>query len=86
MRWNPVPKRDISELAGPIKRMAPRGLLLARPGKQAPVQGSGNTIECGFCHTVIYKTEGVFDKDAFVAAREKHYAISPECEKQQKER
>ena len=75
-----MPKRDISELAGPMKRLAPRGLLLARPGKQAPVQDPGSGIECGTCHAVIYTAEGGFDRDAFEAARKKHYVISPECE------
>ena len=84
MRWKPLPKRDISELAGPTKRLAPRGLLLARPGKQAPVQDPGNGIECGTCHEVIYRPENSFDRDAFEVARKKHYAISPECESREK--
>jgi hypothetical protein len=80
MHWKPVRKRDISELAGPMKRMAPRGLLLARPGKQAPLQDSGGGIECGSCHQIIYRAEGVFNREAFAAARKKHYAVSPSCE------
>jgi hypothetical protein len=79
MLWKPVPERDISELAGPTKRMAPRGLLLAKQGRQAPVQDSGG-IECGNCHMVIYKADGVFDAEAFQAARRKHYLVSPACE------
>jgi len=79
IRWKPVPKRDIRELAGHLTRMAPRGLLLAKPGRQAPAQSSGG-IECGTCHTVIYRAEGVFDTEAFHAARKKHYAVSPICE------
>jgi len=80
MRWKPLPKRDISEVGGPMKRMAPRGLLLANPGKQAPAQDSANGVECGTCHTIVYKAEGVFDKEAFNAARKKHYSVSPGCE------
>ena len=80
MRWKPVPKRDVSELAGPTKRIAPRGLLLAMPGKQAPVQGPDNGIECGTCRSIIYKPEGVFDAEIFQAAKKKHYAVSPACE------
>ena len=80
MRWKAMPKRDISELAGPTKRLAPRGLLLARPGKQAPIQDPDGGIECGTCHEIIYRPEGAFNRLAFEEAREKHYSISPECE------
>jgi len=80
MRWKPVAKRDIREVAGPTKLIAPRGLLLAKPGRQAPAQDSRSVIECGTCHTVIYKAEDVFDREAFYAARKKHYAMSPGCE------
>jgi len=80
MRWKPAPKRNFSELAGPTKRIAPRGLLLGMPGKQAAVQGPDNGIECGTCHRIIYKSEGVFDAEAFQAARKKHYTVSPACE------
>jgi hypothetical protein len=62
-----------------MKRIAPRGLMLARPGKQAPVQDS-NCIECGTCHMVIYRPDGVFDAEAFREAREKHYSASPACD------
>jgi len=85
MRWRPAPKRDIVELAGPMKMMAPRGLFLARPGRQAPTQDSSGDIECGTCHTVIYKGGGIFDKDAFAAAKKKHYASSPACENREHE-
>jgi len=80
MRWRPVPKRDISEVAGPVKRIAPRGLLLGGPQRQASPQGSGDGIECGVCHSVIYRPDGVFDKGDFDAARKRHYAASPDCE------
>lgn len=80
MRWKPIPRRDVSEVAGPMKRMRPRGLLLGMPGKQAPFQDSGNIIECGNCHLVIYRSEGAFDREAFYAARKKHYSVSPACE------
>jgi hypothetical protein len=79
MRWRPTAKTDIHELAGPMKRMVPRGLLLAKPGKQAPVPDLG-AIECGTCHVVIYRAEGVFDAEDFEAARKKHYSVSPTCE------
>jgi hypothetical protein len=49
------------------------------PGKQAPDQDS-KSIECGVCHSVIYKAEDVFDKEAFQEARRKHYSASPACE------
>jgi hypothetical protein len=62
-----------------MKKIAPRGLLLARPGKQAPVLDSG-AIECGACHMIIYRTETTFDPEAFRAAKKKHYSISPTCE------
>jgi hypothetical protein len=62
-----------------MKRMAPRGLLLAYPRRQAPVQDS-QSIECGICHIVIYRAESVFDPQAFEAARKKHYSVSPACE------
>ena len=80
MRWRPVLKRDISEAAGPMKRIAPRGLLLGGPQRRVSVHGSGDGIECGVCHAVIYRPEGVFDKGEFDAARKKHYAASPVCE------
>ena len=80
MRWTPAPKKDIAEVAGPIKRIAPRGLLLAKPGKQAPVQDSPNAIECGACHKIIYQAEDVFDVEAFQAAKKRHYEVSPSCE------
>jgi len=80
MNWKPVPKRDIAEIAGPMKRIAPRGLFLANPGKQAPAQNREGGIECGSCHAIIYTPETVFDAGAFQAARKKHYAASPACE------
>jgi len=83
MRWRPVAKRDIRELEGPVKQLAPRGLLLARPGKQAPRQES-NDIECGVCHAIIYRAEGGYDKEVFLAARMRHYSLSPRCEAKSK--
>jgi hypothetical protein len=61
-----------------MKRIVPKGFLLARPGKQAPVQDSKN-IECGTCHTVIYRIEGAFNPEAFEAAKKEHYSVSPQC-------
>ena len=78
MRWRPVTRPDITELGEPMKRLAPRGFLLANPGKQSPDEESED-IECGVCHAVIYGSEGVFDTEAFLAARKKHYLAFPEC-------
>ncbi|MGA2973069.1 MAG: hypothetical protein ABSE39_10695 [Candidatus Bathyarchaeia archaeon] len=78
MVWKPAPKQDLTELSGPLKRIAPRGLLLANPGKQAPIQDS-NGIECGKCHTVIYRADKGFDVKALQEARKMHYSISPAC-------
>jgi len=78
MRWRPVTKPDIRELGGPMKRLTPKGFLLANPGKQVPdVESEG--VECGVCHVVIYRSEGSFDTQAFLAARKKHYEASPGC-------
>jgi len=79
MRWKPEATKDLTELAGPTKRIAPRGLLLANPGKQTPTQDSYN-IECGKCHMVIYRAENSFDAKAFQDAKKKHYSVSPACE------
>ena len=78
MRWKPVTKPDIRELAGPMKRLTPTGFLLANPGKQAP-EVEGKDIECGVCRAVIYRSEGSFNTEAFLAARKKHYEASPGC-------
>jgi hypothetical protein len=79
MRWKPEATKDLTELAGPMKRIAPRGLLLANPGKQWPAQDSNN-IECGKCHMVIYRVEKSFDAKGFQEAKRKHYSASPACE------
>ena len=61
-----------------MKRLKPTGFLLANPGKQAPdVEGEG--VECGACHAIIYRSEGPFNTEAFLAARKKHYETSPAC-------
>jgi acetyl-CoA carboxylase beta subunit len=72
-------KKDLSELSAPIRRIAPRSLISANPGKERPIQESG-WIECGRCHKVIYKADRGFDAAAFQEARKRHYSISPECE------
>lgn len=69
------------ELSGPLRRIVPKGLLLAKLGKQAPIQDL-NSIECGKCHMVIYRADTGFDAKAFQEARNKHYSISPACEDQ----
>lgn len=82
MLWKPVRKKDLIELAGPIKRIAPKGLMLSNPGKQAPNQDS-DSIECGKCQTVIYKADDGFDANAFDEAKRKHYSSSPTCKEQE---
>jgi len=77
-----VPKRDLMELSGPIKRMAPKGLILARPGKQTPIESS-NSIECGKCHMEIYRADDGFNANEFQEAKRKHYSNFPACEKQE---
>jgi hypothetical protein len=64
-----------------MKRIAPKGLLLVNPDKQDPMQDP-NSIECGSCHTVIYKADKGFDAKAFEEAKKNHYSASPACEKQ----
>jgi len=76
--WKPAPRKDLTELSGPMKRIAPRGLLLAKPGKQSPVEDPGG-IECGKCHAVIYRADKGFDAKALEEARNMHYSISPAC-------
>lgn len=76
--WKPAPKTELNDLSGPLKRIAPRGLLLANPGKQAPDQKPGE-IECGICHAVIYGTNKDFDANALEEAIKKHYSVSPAC-------
>ena len=79
--WKPAPKKDLSELSGPMKRIAPRGLVLAVSGKQAPIQDP-NAIECGNCHVVIYRSDRGYDAKELEKARERHYATSPACKGQ----
>ena len=79
MLWKPAPKKELIELSGPLKRIVPEGLLLANPGKQAPIQDS-NSIECGKCHAPIYTANKEFDLKAFQEAKRIHYANSPACE------
>jgi hypothetical protein len=62
-----------------MKQVTPKGLLLANPGKQAPVQDP-KSIECGKCHVVIYTANERFDPKAFQDAKRIHYSISPTCE------
>jgi len=77
MRWRPIPTKDPTEISGPMKRIVPKGLLLAHAGKQTAT--SSNDIECGQCHAVIYRPEKKFDETAFQAAMKAHYSISPKC-------
>lgn len=79
--WRPTPRKDSVQLGGPIKRIAPKGLLLAGAGKQAPALDPSG-IECGICHNVIYKADKGFDAKAFQEAKKTHYAASPACENQ----
>ena len=82
MLWKHVPKKELTELSRPLKQIAPKGLLLANPGKQAPIQDS-SIIECGKCHMVIYKADKEFDAKAFQEARKMHYSFYPACEGQE---
>ena len=82
--WKSAPKKDLTELSGPLKRIAPRGLLLTNLGKRTPIRDSAG-IECGRCHVVIYIAEKEFDAKAFQEARKLHYSISPSCEGKVKE-
>ena len=75
--WKPGRTRELSEVAGPMKRISPRGLLLAQTGKQQPAQEPG--IECGKCHRIIYRPEKQFDSEAFQKAKRAHYSLSPDC-------
>jgi hypothetical protein len=79
MSWQPEEKRDLIEVGGPVKRVAPRGLLLVNPDKRAS-ESDPSMIECGKCHKVIYKADKGFDVNAFHQARKGHYSASPECE------
>jgi acetyl-CoA carboxylase beta subunit len=72
-------KKELIELSAPIRRIAPRSLILTNPEKERPIQES-SWIECGKCHKVIYKADKEFDAAAFQEARNRHYSISPECE------
>jgi len=62
-----------------MKRITPRGLLLANWEREASVQDPRG-IECGKCHVVIYRAEKGFDAKAFEEARKKHYSNSPGCD------
>jgi hypothetical protein len=79
VRWRPAAKKDLRELGGPIKRIAPRGLTLSAARDQAGTRDSSG-IECGTCHMVIYRPDGVFDPEAFREAKGRHYSSSPACE------
>jgi hypothetical protein len=68
------------ELGGPIKRIAPKGLVLAGAEKQTSTQDP-SSIECGSCHVVIYRADKGFDAKAFQEAKKNHYSTSPACEK-----
>jgi len=66
------------DLSGPLKRVVPKGFLLAKPGRQAPTENP-RSIECGKCHALIYSVDREFDEKAFQEARRKHYLVSPAC-------
>jgi len=77
MSWNPSRTKEPNEVSGPMKRIAPKGLLLAHPGKQGPAPDSN--VECGKCHTIIYRPDRKFDATALQAAMKAHYSTSPKC-------
>ncbi|MGA2783252.1 MAG: hypothetical protein ABSF09_00950 [Candidatus Bathyarchaeia archaeon] len=76
--WKPILSKDPSEVSGQLKRISPKGLLLANPGRQTPIQDS-NSIECGRCHAVIYKADIKFDTTALQEAITAHHLTSPDC-------
>jgi hypothetical protein len=78
MSWKPEHKKELVEVAGPLRRIRPRGLSSLTPFKQEP-RPDAKSIECGNCHAVIYRADKKFDSAAFQAAKERHYSLSPEC-------
>ena len=78
MRWKPYPQKDFADDKGQIKRLNPKGLLLANPGKQAPNLNSRG-IECGKCHTIVYPPDKEFEMASFKRALREHYTTSPDC-------
>jgi len=83
MSWRASRTRELSEIAGPMKQIAPRGLILGPSRKQRPDLESG--IECGICHLVIYRPDGGFDAEAFQRAKKMHLAESPTCNPESRE-
>ncbi len=78
MSWRASRTRELAEIAGPMKQIAPRGLLLGPSRRQQPKMESG--IECGKCHLVIYRPDREFDAEAFQKAKKMHQELSPTCE------
>src|SRR5208337_1679837 len=76
--WKPILAKDPSEVSGQLKRISPKGLLLANPGRQTPIQDSNN-IECGNCHAVIYRADIKFDTTVLQEAITAHQLTSPGC-------
>ncbi len=83
MSWRASRTRELSEIAGPMKQIAPRGLILGPSRKQRPDLELG--IECGICHLVIYRPDGKFDGEAFQKAKKMHLATSPTCNPESRE-
>ena len=83
MSWRASRTRELAEIAGPMKQIAPRGLLLGPARRQQPKMESG--IECGKCHLVIYRPDREFDAEAFQKAKKMHHELSPTCEPESRE-
>jgi hypothetical protein len=77
MSWNPGRAKEPNDVSGPVKRIVPKGLLLANPGKQAPAPDSN--VECGKCHMIVYSPDRKFDAKALQLAMKAHYSTSPQC-------
>ncbi|HYW02293.1 MAG TPA: hypothetical protein VE862_12550 [Candidatus Acidoferrum sp.] len=43
------------------------------------VTGLLNSVECGKCHTIIYRPDTQFNRQAFENSLREHYSKSPEC-------
>jgi hypothetical protein len=80
MLWRPAAKKDLMELSGPIKRIAPKDLPI-NVRKEVSIQDS-SIIECGKCGQTIYRADNGIDAEALKKARKKHYSVSPGCEEQ----
>jgi hypothetical protein len=77
IQWKPNLKKELIEVSGPMRRIAPKGLLIS-PNRPEGLQDF-NTVKCGRCHAVIYVPDREFNKLSFKEAMKRHYSLSPEC-------